>query len=75
MAKKTPKVTPKKPKNVFTKPLKADFKELFTALSKGIGHTVFGKWEEIGADTTEACLQSASPPIRGNWRSCSSNGP
>ena len=54
MAKKTPKVTPKKPKNVFTKPLKADFKELFTALSKGIGHTVFGKWEEIGADTTEA---------------------
>jgi len=43
-----------KTKNTFTKPLKADFKELFKALSKGIGHIAIGKWEEVGADTVEA---------------------
>jgi len=54
MTKSSPKVKAKKPKNVFTKPLKADFKGLFKALSKGIGHTAVGKWEEIGVDTVEA---------------------
>ena len=34
-----------KPKNIFIKPLEIDFKELFKALSKGIGHTIIGKWE------------------------------
>jgi len=54
MAKSTPKLKVKKPKNVFTKPLQADFKELFKSLAKGIGHTAVGKWEEIGSDTAEA---------------------
>ncbi|HEV2989116.1 MAG TPA: hypothetical protein VG759_11800, partial [Candidatus Angelobacter sp.] len=54
MAKPTPKLKATKPKNFFTKPLKADLKDLFKALSKGIGHTVIGKWEELGTDTVEA---------------------
>jgi len=54
MAKSNPKLKVKEPKNVFRKPLKADFKELFKALSRGIGHTVVGKWEELGTDTVEA---------------------
>ncbi|NLZ04923.1 MAG: pentapeptide repeat-containing protein [Phycisphaerae bacterium] len=54
MAKSSPKLKATKPKNVFTKPLQADFKALFKALGSGIGHTVCGKWEEIGADTAEA---------------------
>ncbi|OQW64111.1 MAG: hypothetical protein BVN29_14120 [Nitrospira sp. ST-bin5] len=54
MARTNPKLKVTKPKDVFTKPLKADFKPLFKALSKGIGHTVVGKWEELGTDTVEA---------------------
>ena len=54
MARSNPKLKVTKPKSVFTKPLKADFKDLFKALSKGIGHTVVGKWEELGTDTVEA---------------------
>ncbi len=54
MARPTPKLKATKPKNFFTKPLKADLKDLFKALSKGIGHTVTGKWEELGTDTVEA---------------------
>ncbi len=54
MAKSNPKLKATRPKNVFKKPLKADFKELFKALSKGIGHTACGKWEEIGTDAVEA---------------------
>src|SRR5437870_13783006 len=54
MAKASPKVKATKPKNVFNKPLTADFKNLFKALSKGIGHTVVGKWEELGTDAVEA---------------------
>ena len=42
-----------KPKNVFEKPLQADFKALFKALAKGVGHTAIGKWEELGNDTVE----------------------
>lgn len=53
MAKSNPMIKVTKPENVFTKPLKADFKELFKALSKGVGHAVIGKWEELGADTVE----------------------
>jgi NACHT N-terminal Helical domain 3/NACHT domain len=44
----------KKPKKVFNKPLKADFKSLFKALAKSIGHTTTGKWEELATDTVEA---------------------
>jgi hypothetical protein len=48
-----PDVKASKPKNVFTKPLHADVKQLFKALSKGIGHTAIGKWEELGNDFVE----------------------
>jgi hypothetical protein len=54
MAKSSPKVRAAKPKNAFFRPLKAELKDLFKALSKGIGHTVAGKWEELGTDTVEA---------------------
>ena len=53
MAKSNPKLKATKPKNVFKKPLQADFKKLFKALSKGIGHAVVGKWDEISTDTVE----------------------
>ena len=43
-----------KPVNIFSKPLKADIKALLKALSKGIGHTAVGKWEELGTDSMEA---------------------
>jgi uncharacterized protein YjbI with pentapeptide repeats len=54
MAKSNPKLKATKPKNVFRKPLQADFKELFKALSKGIGHVATGKWEDIATDSIEA---------------------
>ena len=54
MTNSNPKLRTITPENVFFKPLKADFKELFKALSKGIGHTFVGKWEELGTDTIEA---------------------
>lgn len=53
MTKSDPKLETKKPESVFTKPLTADFKALFKALAKGIGHTVAGKWEELGVDAVE----------------------
>lgn len=53
MAKSGPKLTTSEPTNVFFKPLKADFKQLFKSLSKGIGHTIVGKWEELGTDAVE----------------------
>jgi len=53
MAKSSPKIPASKPKNVFLKPLQFEFKELFKALAKGIGHTVAGKWEELGSDAVE----------------------
>jgi hypothetical protein len=46
----TPNVTTKVPRSVLFKPLTADFKSLFAALGKGIGHTATGKWEELGND-------------------------
>jgi uncharacterized protein YjbI with pentapeptide repeats len=54
MPKPSPKLKATKPKNFLVKPLKADFKDLFKALAKGIGHTVVGKWEELATDTVEA---------------------
>jgi uncharacterized protein YjbI with pentapeptide repeats len=54
MTKSNPKLKATKPKNVFKKPLQADFKELFKALSNATGHTACGKWEEIGTDAVEA---------------------
>lgn len=34
--------------------MKADFKDLFKALAKGVGHTATGKWIELGGDSVEA---------------------
>jgi uncharacterized protein YjbI with pentapeptide repeats len=50
----SPKLTATQPKNVLSKPLKFDFKDLFKALSKGIGHAVGFKWGELANDTVEA---------------------
>src|SRR6476659_3293320 len=50
----SPKLKVKKPVSVFFKPVKADFKDLFKALAKGVGHTATGKWIELGADAVEA---------------------
>ncbi len=49
-----PKLKIIRPKNFLTKPLKADYKELFKALSAGIGNTIFGKWAELGGNAGEA---------------------
>jgi hypothetical protein len=54
MKKTTPKLSAKKPVSSFQKPLKADFKTLFKGLSKGVGHTAIGKWEELGNDAVES---------------------
>src|SRR5262245_60794006 len=48
-----PKIMPSEPVNFLLKPLQADFKALFKALAKGVGHTAAGKWAEIGSDTVE----------------------
>jgi uncharacterized protein YjbI with pentapeptide repeats len=53
-SKLSPKLKTKKPVSVFFKPVKADFKDLFKALAKGVGHTATGKWIELGADAVEA---------------------
>lgn len=49
-----PKLATKKTVSAFRKPLKADLKALFKGLSKGVGHTVVGKWEELGHDAVES---------------------
>jgi hypothetical protein len=54
MRKTTPKLTTKKPVSVFEKPLQADYKAIFKALSNGVGHVASGKWEELGNDAVEA---------------------
>jgi uncharacterized protein YjbI with pentapeptide repeats len=51
---KTPKLKAIKPKSALEKPLQADFKGLFKALTKGVTHSVVGKWEELGNDAVEA---------------------
>jgi uncharacterized protein YjbI with pentapeptide repeats len=53
MAKKNPGLKARPPKNVFLKPLKFEFKDLFKALAKGVGHTAAGKWEELATDAVE----------------------
>ena len=58
MSKSKPPLSPKlkvqKPVSVLFKPVKADFKDLFKALAKGVGHTATGKWAELGGDAVEA---------------------
>jgi hypothetical protein len=50
----SPKLKVQKPVPVLLKPVKADYKDLFKALAKGIGHTATGKWVELGGDAVEA---------------------
>jgi uncharacterized protein YjbI with pentapeptide repeats len=49
----SPKLKVKKPVSTLFKPVKADFKDLFKALAKGVGHTATGKWLELGGDVVE----------------------
>ena len=53
-SKLSPKLKVKTPVPVLFKPVKADFKDLFKALAKGVGHTATGKWAERGGDAVEA---------------------
>lgn len=46
----TSNITAQAPRSVFFKPLSADFRSLFAALGRGVGHTATGKWEELGND-------------------------
>src|SRR5215213_9887830 len=50
----SPKLKVQKPVPVLFKPVKADFKDLFKALAKGVGHTATGKWIELGTDAVDA---------------------
>ncbi len=52
-SKLSPKLKVKKPVSSLFKPVKADFKDLFKALAKGVGHTATGKWIELGNDAVE----------------------
>ena len=54
MPKSNHRVTTKKPTPALLKPVKADYKELFKALGKGVGHTATLKWEDLGNDAVEA---------------------
>jgi uncharacterized protein YjbI with pentapeptide repeats len=56
MAKLNPKIKATKPKSIVEKPLNVDYRELARALSKGISHAAFGKWEEVGNDAVDTIL-------------------
>lgn len=49
-----PKIHAQKPKNLLLRPVAADFKELFKALGKGVGHMATAKWDELAGDAVEA---------------------
>ncbi len=53
MSELNPKLKVTKPKRIFEKSLQIDYRQLFKALSKGIGHTAYGKWEELSTDAGE----------------------
>lgn len=54
MPKASHKLKAKKPVPVVHKPLKAEYKEFFKALGKGVLHSAIGKWEELGSDAIDA---------------------
>ncbi|MBN4003969.1 pentapeptide repeat-containing protein [Nostoc sp. LPT] len=58
-----------KPVALWNKPIKADFKELFKSLSKGVIDGVLGKWEEVAKDAVEAtaALGLAAAPEEVAW--------
>ncbi len=55
------KISTTGPINIFLKPVTINFKELFKAAAKGVGHTVALEWTKLAADTIEAIgsLESA----------------
>ncbi|WP_392530247.1 hypothetical protein [Nostoc sp. C117] len=58
-----------KPVALWNKPIKADFKELFKSLGKGVINGVFGQWEEVAKDAVEAtaALGLGSAPEKVAW--------
>ncbi|MEH2073940.1 MAG: pentapeptide repeat-containing protein [Nostoc sp.] len=58
-----------KPVALWNKPIKADFKELFKSLGKGVIDGVLGKWEEVAKDAVEAtaALGLAAAPEEVAW--------
>lgn len=54
MPKANHKLKTKKPIPVVHKPLKAEYKDFFKALGKGVLHSATGKWEELGSDAIDA---------------------
>jgi uncharacterized protein YjbI with pentapeptide repeats len=54
MSKANHKIKTKKPVPVVRKPLKAEYKEFFKALGKGVAHAAIGKWDELGSDAVDA---------------------
>ncbi|MEH2253514.1 pentapeptide repeat-containing protein [Nostoc sp.] len=57
------------PVALWNKPIKADFKELFKSLSKGVIDGVLGKWDEVAKDAVEAtaALGLAAAPQEVAW--------
>jgi hypothetical protein len=60
MPRTSPKLKAAKPKHVFEKPLQADFKALFKALSKGVGHMAIGKERKLAMTQWKHCVPLAS---------------
>ncbi|MCC5607289.1 pentapeptide repeat-containing protein [Nostoc sp. CHAB 5834] len=58
-----------KPVALWNKPIKADFKELFKSLGKGVINGVFGQWGEVAKDAVEAtaALGLGSAPEEVAW--------
>ncbi|MEH2104713.1 pentapeptide repeat-containing protein [Nostoc sp.] len=58
-----------KPVALWNKPIKADFKELFKSLGKGVIDGVLGKWEEVAKDAVEGvtALGLAAAPEEVAW--------
>lgn len=54
MQKKDVSITATKPKSVFSRPLNLKFGELAKALSKGVGHALTGRFEELPDDGIDA---------------------
>ncbi|WP_334924198.1 pentapeptide repeat-containing protein [Nostoc sp.] len=58
-----------KPVALWNKPIKADFKELFKSLGKGVIDGVLGKWEEVAKDAVDGvtALGLGSAPEEVAW--------
>ncbi|MFA7243006.1 MAG: pentapeptide repeat-containing protein [Sulfuricellaceae bacterium] len=54
MSPQTPTLSAQKPPSSLTQPLKFDFKDLATALVKGVGHAALGKFDDLTDDGADA---------------------